>query len=645
MDLNTPNQSQNNNTAGLPDVSKVNKLPVTNNTASQASTPIERKEYLNKFRKYIDKNSGKVTKTTVSIKGIGNVLDAMLSKGLVNSDQYNTIKFESVNTNKSFDALLLEKGLITSKDLVMLTAEMKGVEYVDIKNKIIADTDLNLLPSNIASSALAIVFESTPYKVRIAMQDPLDLQKIKYLESIIGKKVDAVYAYENDIRNIIDTKYGAQMGTEVTEALEEVGLIDIKNYDESDIKKDEASAPIIRIVNMVLDYGIKNKASDIHIEPREKKIVVRFRIRGILYEKLSLPLELTSSIVTRIKILSNLKIDEHRIPQDGRFQAKSSERIIDLRVSVMPSIHGEKIVMRLLEKTQGIMDLESLGLRGTSLQRMKDALKKTQGIILVTGPTGSGKTQTLASAQKILNSPDVNIMTLEDPVEIRIDGVTQVQVNPEVGLTFAMGLRSFLRQDPDIIMVGEIRDSETANLAVQSALVGRLVLSTIHTNNAAGAFLRLMDMGVEPFLLSSTVNLLLGQRLVRVLCECKEPYKAPETVVQEFHKELDSLGDMTLYDSEHKEMCKFGKDTTDMTLYKAVGCPKCGDSGYITRIGIFEALKMSEAIGRAVLNKATISEVQEIATKEGMIRMVQDGYMKVLEGITTVEEIARVKNE
>ncbi len=634
-------------------------MPTTNNTI-QPATPVanvvvtqtaqanlaESKEYLDKYKKYIEDKGGKTVKNTgISVKGISNILDACLAKGVINSDQYNAIKFESINTNKSFEDLLVEKGLISSRDLVKLNAEIKGLEYIDLKNVVIKDADLNLLPSNIASSALAVVFESNAYKVRVAMVDPMDLQKIKYLESIIGKKVDAVFASEMDIRNIIDTKYGAEMGSEVTQAMDEVGTVDLKNFDESDIKQDNAAAPIIRIVNMILDYGIKNKASDVHIEPREKKIGVRFRIRGILYEKLSLPSELLSPIVTRIKILSNLKIDEHRIPQDGRFQAKSSDRVIDMRVSIMPSIHGEKIVMRLLEKTQGIMDLEDLGLRGISLQRMKESLKKTQGIILVTGPTGSGKTQTLASSQKILNSPDVNILTLEDPVEIRIDGVTQVQVNPEVGLTFATGLRSFLRQDPDIIMVGEIRDSETAALAVQSALVGRLVLSTIHTNNASGAFIRLIDMGVEPFLLTSTVNLLLGQRLVRVLCECKEAYKASPEIVKEIHSELDNLGEITLRDQENNELGKFNQNTTDVTLYKAVGCPKCGDSGFVSRTGIFEALKMSESIGQAVIKKATISEVQDLAVKEGMIRMVQDGYIKALEGITTIEEVIRVKNE
>ncbi len=610
--------------------------------------PLDNK-YFDKYNEFIknQKATKNSTRPIPSVKGLANILDALLSKELITVEQYNSIKFESISTNKSFEDLIIEQGLVGPKELVRVSAEMRGIEFVDIKEKDIPVEILNLIPSTVASSSVAVAYEATPYKIKVAMKDPLDLQKLKYLESLIGKKIEAVYGYEDDITAIIDTKYGAQLDKELGEALEEVGgnLIDIKNYGENDITDDQNSAPIIKIVNMILDYGIKNKASDVHIEPREKKVIVRFRIRGILYEKLSIPRQLLPSIITRIKILSGAKIDEHRIPQDGRFQAKSQERIIDLRVSIMPSIYGEKVVMRLLEKTQGIMSLEELGLSGLSLQRLKESLKKTQGIILVTGPTGSGKTQTLASCQKILNSPDVNILTLEDPVEIRIDGVTQVQVNPEVGLTFATGLRSFLRQDPDIIMVGEIRDSETASLAVQSALVGRLVLSTVHTNSAAGAFVRLMDMGVESFLLSSTVNLLLGQRLVRVLCECKESYSAPKEIVDELHSELDLLGEFKIFDENNKEILTFNKDSNNITLYKPVGCPKCGGSGYTTRTGIFEALKMSESIAASILKKGTIADIQEIAIREGMVRMVQDGYIKAIQGITTIEEILRVKNE
>lgn len=624
-------------------------------SSSIVSSDNDNKEYIDKLKNYLQNRglNNELTSTGSStsgtaIKGMTNLIDALLTRGLLTLDQFNAVKFEAINTNKNIEDLLKEKNIVAEEDIVKTYAEMRGIEYINLSDIDIDEETLNLIPFAVANSSQAISFESDGNRVKVGMKDPLDLQKVKYIESVIGKKVDAYYAFQGDIQGILDNKYGAQLGTEVSDALAEVGenVLEIKNnYSENEIGENLATAPIIKIVNMMLDYGIKNKASDIHIEPREKRIVVRFRIRGILYEKLTIPVKLHPSIITRIKILSGLKIDEHRIPQDGRFQVKNAERLVDLRVSVMPSIYGEKVVMRLLEKTQGILSLEEVGLRGTGLAKMREALKKTQGIILVTGPTGSGKTQTLASAQKILNTPEVNIVTLEDPVEIRIDGVTQVQVNPDVGLTFATGLRSFLRQDPDVIMVGEIRDSETAGLAVQAALVGRLVLSTIHTNSAAGAFTRLMDMGVESYLLSSTINVLIGQRLVRVLCECKQPYKASPEVSEEMHKELDRLNGFKLFTDDHKVKLDFSKDSKDLTLYKAVGCPKCNGSGYSSRTGIFEVLKMSENIARLVIRKATIAEINQQAIDEGMLTMLQDGFIKALEGVTTLEEVLRVRNE
>lgn len=606
---------------------------------------------LNKTREYLKSEKSKTPPVSsgglpISLKGMTNILDALLAKNLITPDLFNAIKFEALNTKKSPEQLLIEKKLLTSSEIAKVYAETKGIPYVDLKEIVISLDTLNKIPVSVAKTSRAIAFEETTTAVKVAMKDPLDLQKIKYLEALVGKEIESFYSTDEDITYIIDTKYGAQISKEVDEALSEVGTATVslnRSYEDMEISEQVESAPIVKIVNMILDYGIKNKASDIHIEPREKKIVVRFRIRGLLFEKLFLPKKLLGSVVTRIKILSSLKIDEHRIPQDGRFQVRISEKYVDLRVSVLPGIYGEKVVMRLLEKTQGVLSLESLGVRGISYSRLKEALKKTQGILLVTGPTGSGKTQTLASCLKILNTAEVNIMTLEDPVEIRIEGVNQVQVNSEVGLTFASGLRSFLRQDPDIIMVGEIRDSETAGLAVQSALVGRLVLSTVHTNSAAGAFVRLIDMGIEPFLLSSTVNLVIGQRLVRVLCECKQSYKASAEIVQELHSELDSLNGILVNSNGNK--IEFNSATNDVTLFKSVGCPKCNDTGFISRTGIFEALKMTENIARMIIAKSTISDISQASIKEGMITMVQDGYIKALEGITTIEEVIRVKNE
>ncbi len=584
-----------------------------------------------------------------SVKGITNILDAILAKGFINPEQYNSVKFEAVNTGKKPEDLLIAHNMVNAVDISKTYAEMQGMEYVDLEEVDINVETLNKIPLETAKSSLAIAFEDTPNYVKVALKDPLDLQKVKYLESIIGKRIQTYYSSEEDINHIIDTKYGAQIGKEVDEALEEVGddtLLDLGvSYQDNELGQDLDKAPIIKIVNMIMDYGIKNKASDIHVEPREKKVSVRFRVRGVLSEKLTIPKKLLNPLVSRIKILSSLKIDEHRVPQDGRFQVKSGSGITDVRVSIMPSIYGEKIVMRLLQKSQTVMSLDQIGIRGLSLARLQDALKKTQGIILVTGPTGSGKTQTLASCLKILNTPEVNIVTLEDPVEIRVDGVNQVQVNADVGLTFANGLRSFLRQDPDIILVGEIRDSETAALSVQAALVGRLVLSTVHTNSAAGAFIRMIDMGVEPFLLISTVNVVMAQRLVRVLCECKEPYEATPEILDTLHESLDTLNGFNIYDENHKLKLHFDKNTKAVTLYKPKGCPKCNNTGYISRTGIFEALKMSETISKMVMTNSTISEINEQAQKEGMVSMQQDGFIKALEGITTIEEVLRVKNE
>ncbi len=584
-----------------------------------------------------------------SIRGLSSLLDALLVKNLITQEDYNLIKLESVNKSVPADQIVKEKAIVTSDDIAKLYSEMKGIGFIDLSSIGINIETLHKLEKDAAKNSMAIVFEELPNKFKVAMRDPLDLQRIKYLEAILGKKLEVYYASEDDINTIIESKYGAQITKDVDEALEQVGgdkLLDINAVQENEITSDPQNAPIIRIVNMILDYGIKNKASDIHIESREKKVNVRFRIRGILSEKLTIPKKLLPAVVSRIKILSNLKIDEHRVPQDGRFQVKLGEVIVDIRVSIMPNIYGEKIVMRLLSKTESVLKIEELGMRGINYSRMTEALKKTQGIIIVSGPTGSGKTQTLASSLKILNTPEVNIMTLEDPVEIRIDGITQVQVNPEVGLTFASGLRSFLRQDPDVIMVGEVRDSETAALAVQSALVGRLVLTTLHTNSASGSFIRLLDMGIEPFLLSSTIDLILAQRLVRVLCDnCKEAHEAAPEQMKELHEELDILNSFDIFNPDHTVKAHFDRSTEKVTLYKPKGCPKCNDTGYISRTGIFEALKMSETIARAVIQKQTIKEIQDLAISEGMITMVQDGYIKALEGITTLEEVIRVKNE
>ncbi|MFW5702970.1 MAG: GspE/PulE family protein, partial [Candidatus Dojkabacteria bacterium] len=437
--------------------------------------------------------------------GSENLLAAALTRALIDQNQKQQIEAEVTQNGKSMEDALIAAG-VDEKDVYKTKADMNEIEFVDLSEVEIADGILQKIPVNLARQNLAVPVSMSPLGLKVAMVDPLDIQKVQYMAAATGKKIIPIYSAPSLINYVLDNRYGASVGNEVAAALEDVGDMDTALGSTVGATTELgtgnlANAPVSKIVNMILEYAIKYKASDVHIEPREGKISVRFRVYGVLQEKLTLPKKLHPSVVSRVKILSNLKIDEHRIPQDGRFQVKLGETAVDLRVSVVPAVYGEKIVMRLLEKGGGQMSIEDTGMRGQALKVYKDALLRTQGIVLVTGPTGSGKTQTLASSLQILNKPEVNIMTLEDPVEIRVDGVNQVQVNGDVGLTFAKGLRSFLRQDPDIIMVGEIRDKETAELAVQAALTGHLVLATLHTNSAAGAIPRLIDMGVEPFLL------------------------------------------------------------------------------------------------------------------------------------------------
>ncbi|HEC64277.1 MAG TPA: hypothetical protein ENI23_03185, partial [bacterium] len=385
-------------------------------------------------------------------------ISSLIKKGVLKEEDVGPLKFESVSSGKSLESLIVEKGLLTEEDLYKAKAVVAGIPYIDLGTINISTEIIQKIPFDTAKKNNTIAFEEMPGKMKVAMLDPLDLQKVKFIGAVVGREVIPHYSSPSDIKRILDTKYSAKIEGEVEEALEDVGdtvVIGQTIGSEEDISANIGSAPVSRIVNMVLEYAVKFHASDVHIEPREGKVAVRYRLNGVMSERLTLPKKLNAAIVSRIKILSNLKIDEHRVPQDGRFQIKVGDASIDLRVSIMPSAYGEKVVMRLLEKGGGVMKVEDTGLEGPGLKVFRSALEKTQGIILVTGPTGSGKTQTLASSLKILNKQEVNIMTIEDPVEIRMDGITQVQVNTEVGLTFAKALRSFLRQDPDIIMVGK----------------------------------------------------------------------------------------------------------------------------------------------------------------------------------------------
>lgn len=601
------------------------------------------------------------------------ISEILREKGKIQAQQVEEVKYDIANKKGSEEEILKTKGWVSEDDIVKAKAFSYGVPFVDLTEIDIPPDVLTKLPYDVAQTHEAILFKEEQNAAHVGMVDPLDIQRSGYIENVLKKPIRTYFASAGDIKTILDTKYAGRMETEVTEAVEEVGegVMQIQEgiKDISEVEDTIANAPVTRIVNMMLEYAVKFKASDIHIEPREKKLAVRFRINGIMMERLQLPTKLIPSIVSRIKILSNLKIDEHRIPQDGRFQIKVGVKEVDLRVSVLPTVHGEKVVIRLLEKGGGLRKLEDTGLRGAAYKLYLEALKATQGIILVTGPTGSGKTQTLASSLTILNRPEVNIITLEDPVEIKVDGVNQVQVNPDVGVTFAKGLRAFLRQDPDIIMVGEIRDEETAALAVQTALVGRLVLATLHTNSAAGALPRLLDMNIEPFLITSTVNIIVAQRLVRTLCDsCKEAYKASPETGKMLHKVLAGLAgfDMFSFPKRDNQLAKPGEVSTveptkippaelekqqqvakpeEVVLYRGKGCSKCNNSGYSGRIGIFEVIKVSEKIAQLIMEHRSTATIEKQAIEEGMITMVQDGFLKALEGITTIEEVLRVQQK
>jgi type II secretory ATPase GspE/PulE/Tfp pilus assembly ATPase PilB-like protein len=466
----------------------------------------------------------------------------------------------------------------------------------------------------------------------IAMSNPVDLDALSFVRQKTGLTVKSFAAGATDVVKAINQQYRQEIVGEVGEAIKETEQYDqIKTVDSKDIAQIIKSAPVAKIVSTILEYAVTSRASDVHVEPQEDRVRVRYRIDGILYDRLSLPKSVQESVLSRIKILSEMKIDEHRTPQDGRFNFRVEDKEVDLRISVLPTVFGEKIVMRLLRKSGGVPSLQELGLTGASLKNLETAMLKPHGIITVVGPTGSGKTTTLYSVLNKLNTTRVNIMTLEDPVEYQMPGINQVQINPAVGLTFASGLRSFLRQDPNIILVGEIRDQETTDLAIQAALTGHLVFSTLHTSNAAGALPRLVDLGAERFLLASTMTAILGQRIVRQICtHCKVSYAPLPQIVAEMKAVLGNL---------------FPSANGELKLYKGKGCEDCGSSGYLGRIGIFETLPVSDKITALVLSNPDSSTIEKEAIAEGMITMKQDGYIKVLQGITTVEEVLRVAQE
>ncbi len=557
--------------------------------------------------------------------------DILLAKGLITEEKKNQIRLNAARENKTEEQIIRERGVVDGKSLALAKAELFHVPFVSLSETPISPEAISLVSQSIASTykLIPLLYDRNSNEITIAMANPLDLEAIEFLERKIQVKVIPKMADEEEIAAAIKEYYGGTLVAEVSQALEEeLSIPKTKAIDIRQLGEVIREAPVAKVVTTILEFAVTSRASDIHIEPQEEKTRVRYRIDGIMHEKLLLPRTIHNALASRIKILSGMRIDERRLPQDGRFSITVDEEEVDLRVSSVPTTYGEKIVMRLLRSSGGVPDLPELGLRGLSLKHFEEAITKPNGIIIVCGPTGSGKTTTLYSALSRINTARVNILTIEDPVEYEIAGVAQVQVNREAGLTFASALRSFLRQDPDIMMVGEIRDSETTELAIQAALTGHLVFSTLHTNQAAGAIPRLLDLGAETFLLASALSLVIGQRIARRVCpNCQEKFVPDEKAVEEIRQTLGPL---------------MPKDKKEIKLTRGTGCDKCNNTGYYGRIGIYEALPVSEKIAKLILEEAPAGEIEKQAIDEGMITMLQDGYLRVLEGVTTIEEVVRV---
>ncbi|KKT73346.1 MAG: Type II secretion system protein E [Candidatus Collierbacteria bacterium GW2011_GWB1_44_6] len=576
------------------------------------------------------------------------LLDFLLSSGRLDPGKVDTLKVEAMTSGKSLTDLLLSKRIITEEDLAQSRAKVLNIPYFSEPKITVSPELLALVSVDLARNYQVVPLELDKGAgvLSLIMEKPEDLSIVDFFQKRTGYKIKSYLTSKSNLDSLISNIYSQSLSGEISgvlkrgkEASDDTGVRLVTSDTISQIIKEPK---IVEIVRKVLEHAIRLRASDIHIEPEENITRVRYRIDGILEEKLTLDKDYHAALVSRIKILAGMKIDERRIPQDGRFNFTSEFGEVDLRISSLPTVNGEKIVMRLLKKSGRVPTLSELGIRAKALATLEEAIRIPHGIILSTGPTGSGKTTTLYSLLTMINTPRVNIVTLEDPVEYQMSGVNQVQVNPQAGLTFASGLRSFLRQDPNIIMVGEIRDEETAQLAIQASLTGHLVFSTVHTSSAAGALPRLLDMGAEPFLLASSMTAVIGQRVLRTICEnCKQPYVPEAAVVQDIQNILGKLLDGWIKSNQQKaEIAK--KNGVPFMLYKGAGCDKCGDTGYLGRIGIFEVLRVSEKIARHILERADATTIEKIAMEDGMIIMKQDGYLKVLDGISTLEEVIRV---
>lgn len=573
----------------------------------------------------------------------------LIDAGLLAKADLPAIAQEIEQSQKSFEEVVLAGGKIAEDDLRRAKAYILGVPFVDLKKDKIDREVLGLIPEPIARKHNIVAFRRHGDEaLEVAMLDPDDLEAIGFIKKGSGLKIwprltdaasikSALLQYQKSLK----AEFGDLIGSEATK-LKTLSDEDASEIGEGELKKMAEDLPVIRIVDALLSHAVTQQASDIHIENFEREVIVRYRIDGLLHDAMVLPKNAGPGIVARIKVLSNLRLDEKRLPQDGRFKIELSGLGISFRVSILPTYFGEKIVMRLLPDTSRGITLEQGGFHGEALERIQAATNQTTGMILVTGPTGSGKSTTLYTVLEILNKPDVNISTIEDPIEYQMPRVNQTQVKPEIGLTFGSGLRALVRQDPDIIMVGEIRDKETASLAINAALTGHLVLSTLHTNSAAGAIPRLLDMGAEPFLLVSTINIIVAQRLVRRLETSKEKYFLSAAELKKLSQHIDLERVLKLLKEE--KIVAPDADWKSISFYKPKPSAESAD-GYKSRIGIHEVLKMSPTIKELVMKGATASAIEEQAKQEGMATMLEDGIFQAVQGVTTIEEVLRVVSE
>jgi len=573
----------------------------------------------------------------------------LLDAGLIDEKRFDDVKTKAQQSGKSIEDILIIEKSITADDLARLKAYIIGIPFINLEQEKINSDILKIIPEPIARSHNIVAFKKSGKNLEVAMLDPEDLKTIEFIRKKADLKILPRLTTVASIKNVLQ-QYQESLQVEFGDIIKR-DASEVKNIADDDenpqdnqkeLEKQAQELPVIRIVDTLMKHAILQSASDIHIEPTEKEILVRYRIDGILRDAMTLPMAVRSGLVARIKVLSNLKLDEHRLPQDGRFKIETDDFRYSVRVSILPVLSGEKVVMRLLSENAKGYSLESLGITGEVSEDIQKALRKPLGMILVTGPTGSGKTTTLYSMMEILNTPEVNISTVEDPIEYRMYRVNQTQVNPKIGLSFANGLRSLLRQDPDIIMVGEIRDNETASLAINAALTGHLVLSTLHTNSAAGALPRLIDMKVESFLLASTLDIIIAQRLVRRLGDGKEKYFLKQAEADDLGEKCDL--EKVLNFLKQDKIIKANQSIKDVAFYR----PKPGkDSpdGYHGRAGIYEVLKISETIRSLIQKQATSDQIQKQAQQEGMRTMLEDGLIKASQGLTSIEEVLRVITE